>query len=94
MCDKMNNRKENKGELFMTTTIQKWGNSLGVRIPQSIAKKHNVMNGSQVRLSEDGKRIIIEPVKDEPTLDELLARCVGDNPHDEFFSDSVGREEI
>lgn len=87
--------KNNKSEVLkMTTTAQKWGGSIGVRIPQKIAKKYGVVNGSLLEVSEDGENIIIRPVTNEVTLEELLAQCVGDNPHDEFFSDTAGKEEI
>ncbi len=78
----------------MTTTAQKWGGSIGVRIPHRIAKKYGVVNGSQLQVSDDGEKIIIRPVENEITLEELLAQCVGDNPHKEIFGDSVGKEEI
>lgn len=78
----------------MTTTAQKWGGSIGVRIPQKIAKKYGLVNGSQIQVLDDGENIVIKPIKDEFTLKELLAQCEDDNPNKEFFSDSVGREEI
>ncbi|WP_235588578.1 AbrB/MazE/SpoVT family DNA-binding domain-containing protein [Sporosarcina koreensis] len=85
----------NKKEvLAMTTTAQKWGGSIGVRIPQRIAKKYGVVNGTQLEISDDGERIIIRPVENEFTLEELLAQCEGGNPHQEFFSEPAGREEI
>ncbi|MTW87329.1 hypothetical protein F3157_16950 [Virgibacillus dakarensis] len=28
------------------------------------------------------------------SLDDLLANCAGENPHEEFFSESVGKEEL
>ncbi|MGG0669089.1 AbrB/MazE/SpoVT family DNA-binding domain-containing protein [Lederbergia citrisecunda] len=85
----------NKKEvLAMTTTAQKWGGSIGVRIPQRIAKKYGVVNGTQLEISDDGERIIIRPVENEFTLEELLAQCEGGNPHKEFFNEPAGREEI
>lgn len=84
----------NKEVLAMTTTAQKWGGSIGVRIPQKIAKKFGVVNGTQLEISDDGEKIIIKPVENEFTLEELLAQCEGGNPHKELFSEPVGREEI
>lgn len=92
MMDKKNTNSFDKGDLCMTTTIHKWGNSLGVRIPQSIAKKYGVNNGSQVQLRDDGQRIIIEPIKDEPTLEELLSQCTPDKRHNEIDFGRVGKE--
>ncbi|GAB4074580.1 AbrB/MazE/SpoVT family DNA-binding domain-containing protein [Barrientosiimonas marina] len=76
------------------TTAQKWGGSIGVRIPQKIAKKYGVVSGSPIQVSDDGEKIIIQPVENEFTLEELLEQCEGDNPHEELFSDSSGKEEL
>lgn len=87
--------EEQKGVFYMTTTAQKWGGSIGVRIPKRIADKYGVVNGSPIRITEDGDRIIIKPVEDnEFTLEELLAQCEGENPHSELFGEPMGREEI
>lgn len=83
-----------KGVLQMTTTAQKWGGSIGIRIPQRIAKKYGVVNGSQIQVTDDGERIILNPVENEFTLEELLAQCEGENPHSEFFSEPIGREKL
>lgn len=78
----------------MITTAQKWDGSICVRIPQKIAKKYGVVNGTQIQVFDDGEKIIIKPIQDEFTLDELLVECEGNNPHQELFSDSVGNEEV
>lgn len=78
----------------MTTTAQKWGGSIGVRIPHRIAKKYGIINGTQLQVSDDGESILIKPIENEITLEALLLQCEGSNPHEEIFSDSVGREEI
>lgn len=90
----MKSEDNHREESFMTTKVQRWGNSLGVRIPQRLAQKYGLVNGSHVRLLEDGNRIILQPVEDEFTLEELLAQCEGENPHKEYFSEPVGKEEI
>lgn len=89
-----NSTDEKKERFFMTTKVQRWGNSLGVRIPKKLTEKYGLINGSQVKIMEDGQGIILKPVEDEFTLDELLAQCTGENPHDEFFAEPMGREEI
>ncbi len=43
----------------MNTKIQKWGNSLGLRIPKSFAEEAGVEAGSEVDLTvEDGQLIV------------------------------------
>lgn len=83
-----------KNGVYSMTTTQKWGNSLGVRLPFKLAEKYGLVNGSKVNLIEGENEIIIKPVKQRPTLDGLLEKCEGENPHEEFFSIPVGREEI
>ncbi len=57
----------------METNIQKWGNSLGVRLPKSITDKQSLKEGSRVLVTETKTGIAIEVVKKKrTTLDELL----------------------
>ena len=42
----------------MQTKVRKWGNSLGLRIPRSIAAKAQVEEGSTVDLSVDGRLVV------------------------------------
>jgi antitoxin MazE len=78
----------------MKTKIQKWGNSLAVRIPKPFVKEANLMYGSSVDLSVDGGRIIIDPhTEPEYSLDELLNGVTKQNLHTEVDTgDAVGRE--
>ena len=57
----------------MTTKIQKWGNSLAIRIPKEFAKGANLQEGSVVSFSADGQSLIIKPRKKPVyTLEELM----------------------
>lgn len=57
----------------METNIQKWGNSLGVRLPKAIAERQSFKEGSRVVVTETKTGIAIEVVKKKRrTLDELL----------------------
>lgn len=65
---------EGKGVIRVTTTAQQLGGYIGVRIPQRIAKKYGVENGSPIQVTEDGEKIILKPVNDDkPTSEELTA---------------------
>lgn len=69
----------------MVTKIQKWGNSLGLRIPKSFAKDAGVEEGSPVDISIEGDRLIVQPVR--PTkyeLKDLVSQIREDNIHDEI----------
>lgn len=85
--------KRGKGGFFMTTTAQKWGGSMGVRIPQHLAKKYNITPGTKIQVTDDGKQIILSPKRHKPTLEELAAKCTPENNHEEIdFGGPVGRE--
>jgi antitoxin MazE len=82
------------GHEAMNTTIQKWGNSLALRIPSSIAKDLDLHPGASVQMSIEGVRIIVKPhTKQKPTMAHLLKGVTKANRHSESFSDCpVGRE--
>ncbi|MBM9548918.1 AbrB/MazE/SpoVT family DNA-binding domain-containing protein [Leptospira sp. 201903074] len=76
----------------MESTIQKWGNSLGIRIPKLFAKQLELNDGSQVEVIQEGNRIIIYPYIKE-TLDQKLKKITKKNLHNEVDSgDTVGNE--
>lgn len=77
----------------MKARIQKWGNSLALRIPKSFATHSNIEQGSVVDLSLDNGRMIVEPAQEQYSLEELLARVTKTNLHSEVdFGLPVGKE--
>jgi antitoxin MazE len=78
----------------MQTKIQKWGNSLAVRIPRAFVKEAHVAYGTTVDLSVDDGKIVIDPHPEpEYRLEELLDGVTKQNLHDEVATgDAVGRE--
>jgi antitoxin MazE len=58
-----------------TLRIQRWGNSLAVRIPSSIARSAGFKVGQPVALSAEGSAVLVE-IAGEPrlTLQQKLAR--------------------
>ena len=68
----------------MKLKIQKWGNSLALRIPKALAIEANVESGSTVDLSLSNGELKIKPIEDrEYTLEELLSGITAENIHDE-----------
>jgi antitoxin MazE len=54
--------------------IKQWGNNLGVRLPQAVARAANLHCDQRVRIAVEGGRIVITPVAGvTPTLDEMIA---------------------
>lgn len=80
----------------MTTKIQKWGNSLGVHIPKSIARELSIREGSTVSFVVKGDALLLRPsIKPKYTLKELLKKFDSKTLHDtvEWGAD-VGEEKI
>ena len=66
----------------MTTTIRKWGNSLALRIPKSVAADTRLGSGSVVVLTVREGKMIIEPVRRKKyKLEELLKGVSSKNLH-------------
>ena len=77
----------------MKATIQRWGNSLGIRIPKIIAQDLMLENGSEVELFEESDKIVIQPRK-KPRLKDLLQEINVDNIHDEVEIGGLYGKEI
>src|SRR4051812_30129807 len=84
------------GSSIMPTTVQKWGKSLGIRIPKSIAEQANIRTGTEVELETDGSVLTVRPRRRRKyTLAWMLAKMKGPNPHRDLLRDGpVGRELI
>jgi antitoxin MazE len=78
----------------MNATIQKWGNSLALRIPKTVARETQLENGSVVNLAVRKGMVIIEPVrKAKYQLDDLLKDVSKKNLHAGVDTGpAVGRE--
>jgi len=78
----------------MTTKIQKWGNSLAIRIPKSFAETTQIREGSEIKLSlEQDKIIVTKKEKPKYTLKDLVSKINKRNIHKEInFGSPVGKE--
>lgn len=63
---------------MITATVTKWGNSLGIRIPQTIATQIGVKENSNVTIKVDGERMIVERGQ---SLEEMLSMVTDENKH-------------
>ncbi len=76
----------------MEAKIQKWGNSLGIRIPMNVIRGLSLRNGSIVDIVEESDRLIIRPIK-KTTIDDLVDAINDKNLHSEIdFGKSEGNE--
>jgi antitoxin MazE len=79
----------------MLTKVQKWGNSLALRIPKAFATDARLENNSVVEVSLVDGQIVVKPVM-TPTwsLERLLAGVKSDNIHHEIDTGSAIGDEI
>lgn len=75
------------------TQISKWGNSLGLRLPKSVALEAQVDEGDAVTVSVKNGAIIVRPSRPTYSLEQLVARITPQNRHDESdWGTRAGRE--
>ena len=76
------------------SVIQKWGNSLAVRIPAALAEELNVAAGTPVEIrSTDGSIVVTPKGRPKYRLRDLLKNCRPHQLHGETdFGPDVGRE--
>jgi len=81
----------------MITTVQKWGNSQGVRIPKTILDELLLKEDDQVELSTENDAIIIKKAtrkrRAKVSLEELFANYSGSYTSEEWDTGKpVGKE--
>jgi antitoxin MazE len=78
----------------LKTRVQKWGNSLALRIPKSFAAEAGLHVNAAVELSLVEGALVVERVTPQSlTLDELLAGITDDNKPGEWETGPpVGKE--
>ena len=68
----------------MSTKVQKWGNSLAVRIPDSVVEDAGFVPGTEVTVKKIRNTVVITPIhRKRPTLEELVARITPQSLHEE-----------
>jgi antitoxin MazE len=78
----------------MHTKVQRWGNSLAVRIPKAFAQDIGLDESADVEISvRDGDLIISPQTPPSYTLEQLLEGITPENVHEEISTGpSVGAE--
>lgn len=84
---------------LVTTTLQRWGNSQGVRLPKSLLAALNLQTGSNVQLELNAKKdaIIVRPatttkVRGRHKIEDLVAAMPKNFKAAEFDFGTEGRE--
>jgi antitoxin MazE len=78
----------------MKAKVSRWGNSLALRLPKSLAATHRIKEGSNLEISESEKGILLTPIEDTYDLEELLCKITTENLHSEFFTGTPQGDEI
>jgi len=78
----------------MKVKIQRWGNSLALRIPKAFATTVGLANDSLVDVTLVEGKVVVTPLAPAaPTLEELLAAVTDENRHEEYVTaPSIGQE--
>lgn len=78
----------------MEIQVKKWGNSLGIRIPQAIANQINIQDGSKINLVLKNNKIeLIPAISEEYSLNDLIALISETNLHNEIsYGQPQGKE--
>jgi antitoxin MazE len=80
----------------MKTTAQKWGNSLAIRVPKSIAQQAGLKVKDDLEIEVRKGALVLRPyLRRVYRLEDLLKRITRRNLHKELdFGPPVGREAL
>lgn len=78
----------------MKIQIQKWGNSLAIRIPKAFAQEISIDYGSMVELALEKGEIVVRPIDIQYSLDQLLTGITKDNIHAEIETGEAQGKEV
>jgi antitoxin MazE len=78
----------------MNTHVQRWGNSLAIRIPKAFAEEAGLQPNDEVEITVHEGQIVLTPKKVKTyVLDQLLKEVTPENRPDEWdMGPAVGRE--
>ena len=69
----------------MIQKIQKWGNSMGVRLPKKLTDQYALQEGGTVILVAEKNKISLRPITNrKKNLKELVASITAKNRHKEI----------
>ena len=79
----------------MKTAVQRWGNSLALRIPRAYAAETRIFEGSEVDLSLKSGALVIRPVvRKRHALPDLLKRITRSNRHESVATGKAAGLEV
>ncbi len=80
----------------MRVRIQKWGNSLAVRIPKALALEVQVAENAEMEMVVERGKLVLSPAKvARYSLQALVSAISAKNRHHEIdFGEPVGKERV
>ena len=79
----------------MLVRLSKWGNSLGLRLPKSLAQQIGVVAGQTVSVTGEGDRLIVRASPARWTLEDMLVGMTPKAMSEAFeWGRDQGREEV
>lgn len=80
---------------MMQARVQRWGNSLAVRIPKPFALEIGLEQNTLVAVSVSEGKLLLEPISEPKyTLEQLLAEVTEENLHHEVDSGAAVGSEV
>jgi len=76
----------------MIVSVEKWDDSLAIRIPKDILKSLNVYEGYEMEIVIENDSLLLKP-KEKSKLESLVEKIDSSNLHSEVMTDvCVGNE--
>ena len=76
----------------MRARIQKWGNSLAVRIPKAVCQQVKLEENSMVEVLIEGEKLVITKVIARLSIEEMVALITPENQHPLELPDDASRD--
>ena len=77
----------------MQSHVARWGNSLALRLPKSIAADVRLHEGSQVDMRIEGNSLVVRPSRPKYKLKDLLANETPNRSEEFEWGQAKGEEE-
>ena len=77
----------------MKTSLQRWGNSLALRVPSALARELNLTEGSRIELVQEKGTLVIRPLTRKEQLLSLLDQIQDEQLHEEQWAGEASGQE-
>lgn len=79
----------------MKARIQKWGNSLALRIPKSFAQELSIKEDTMIELTVEQDHLVVTVMPEERlVLADLVEKITSENRHQELLVDGPQGKEL